>query len=600
MLLCFFYNGLIGFLVFCITDGTILPLTANISPADASRQTPIWSSADANIASINGTTLTANNPGTVTITARAMDRNSSVLDTQIITVTKVDITAINITTATELIDGESSALTAEITPPTSSNQVLEWSIKSGEAFARIINNNAIFGLAPGQVTIVATSTDGTNVSSEKTLTVIASRFAPHAPTRLSAISTGVPNQVRVSWNLVDGSENYNLYQSTENLQDSENRAIEFLQFRHSGITPMSFATNTTVIDLPANQTAFFLVSSINNNRESVTNGAQLSIRPSAFAFAPLRYDGRVWLDRNLGANSVGTDVNDATSFGDYYQWGRPADGHEKRFSGVRNSGRADSITPNNNRFIASSSDWVTTADGVDLDISGAKRRTFWSKIDGFGICPVGFRVPNINELLSLTRDRRFDHLRAAGFRSGLNGQFDSPGSIFLWSIDTRGGEDATTLREEISGGGLGGFFRNRQVKRSVGMSVRCVADTSQASLPVPAFISVTNIDITNSNQALAGTTHELTAEVLPANAALGVLTWSIQGSSSIATVNGNILTARAAGEVIVVATATDGSNIQATQSFTVTPLPANPIAVSGIQITNFATHIKTSIHAMHQ
>jgi hypothetical protein len=38
--------------------------------------------------------------------------------------------------------------------------------------------------------------------------------------------------------------------------------------------------------------------------------------------------GRVWMDRNLGADQVATGPSDAASIGDYYQWGRLADGHE--------------------------------------------------------------------------------------------------------------------------------------------------------------------------------------------------------------------------------------------------------------------------------
>jgi len=41
------------------------------------------------------------------------------------------------------------------------------------------------------------------------------------------------------------------------------------------------------------------------------------------------YTGRVWLDGNLGASQVCTAYNDSTCYGDYYQWGRGTDGHEK-------------------------------------------------------------------------------------------------------------------------------------------------------------------------------------------------------------------------------------------------------------------------------
>jgi uncharacterized protein (TIGR02145 family) len=38
--------------------------------------------------------------------------------------------------------------------------------------------------------------------------------------------------------------------------------------------------------------------------------------------------GRQWLDRNLGATRVATTYNDHLAYGDLFQWGRAADGHQ--------------------------------------------------------------------------------------------------------------------------------------------------------------------------------------------------------------------------------------------------------------------------------
>ena len=44
--------------------------------------------------------------------------------------------------------------------------------------------------------------------------------------------------------------------------------------------------------------------------------------------------GKVWLDRNLGATQVAISSTDADSYGDLYQWGRNADGHQIRTSDI--------------------------------------------------------------------------------------------------------------------------------------------------------------------------------------------------------------------------------------------------------------------------
>ncbi len=44
--------------------------------------------------------------------------------------------------------------------------------------------------------------------------------------------------------------------------------------------------------------------------------------------------GRAWMDRNLGASRVAISSTDEEAYGDFYQWGRGTDGHEKRNSPI--------------------------------------------------------------------------------------------------------------------------------------------------------------------------------------------------------------------------------------------------------------------------
>lgn len=125
------------------------------------------------------------------------------------------------------------------------------------------------------------------------------------------------------------------------------------------------------------------------------------------------YTGKIWLDRNLGAKRVCLSYNDEQCYGDYYQWGRDADGHQK---------------PNSNNFTKISD---TPWDWKPSDSSGKQRQAFWSKTDGSGICPVGFRVPTITEQKTETVSNgvnnqkdafsNFLKLPSAGRRDGLSG-----------------------------------------------------------------------------------------------------------------------------------------------------------------------------------
>lgn len=73
--------------------------------------------------------------------------------------------------------------------------------------------------------------------------------------------------------------------------------------------------------------------------------------------------GRVWLDRNLGASQVCTALDDTNCYGDYYQWGRDTDGHEKSNSSTTATLATDLNTSGNSSFITNGSspyDWVET------------------------------------------------------------------------------------------------------------------------------------------------------------------------------------------------------------------------------------------------
>ncbi len=70
----------------------------------------------------------------------------------------------------------------------------------------------------------------------------------------------------------------------------------------------------------------------------------------------------IWLDRNLGATQVATSITDSNAYGDLFQWGRPADGHEKRDSNTTTI-QATTPQPENGDFFIDPSftirNWLT-------------------------------------------------------------------------------------------------------------------------------------------------------------------------------------------------------------------------------------------------
>ncbi len=100
-------------------------------------------------------------------------------------------------------------------------------------------------------------------------------------------------------------------------------------------------------------------------------------------------EGRIWMDRNLGASQVATDNTDAAAYGDLYQWGRFTEGHQIRTSGATLT-QATTSTP------GAGNDWdglFITPDG-ESDWLSSPNSNLWQGLAGTNNpCPSGFRIP---------------------------------------------------------------------------------------------------------------------------------------------------------------------------------------------------------------
>ena len=119
--------------------------------------------------------------------------------------------------------------------------------------------------------------------------------------------------------------------------------------------------------------------------------------------------GKVWMDRNLGATQVATSSTDAASYGDLYQWGRGADGHQIRTSETTTTS-STTDNPGHGNFV--------TFQDTPYDWRSPQNDDLWQGVNGVNNpCPKGYRLPTTVEL---------DEERATWSLPNSEGAFASP------------------------------------------------------------------------------------------------------------------------------------------------------------------------------
>jgi hypothetical protein len=188
--------------------------------------------------------------------------------------------------------------------------------------------------------------------------------------------------------------------------------------------------------------------------------------------------GKVWLNRNLGASQVATVFNDVDSYGDLYQWGRGADGHEKRTSSTTTTIATDWFSDE----VAGSGTWdglfIITTTGASW-LSFQKDDLWTGTAAENNPCPNGFRVPTNAEFNQerrswLTNDRAGAFtsplkLPAGGYRNS-SANFVSVGFVGRYWSSTTDGVRARRLEFTNADSNLSDNSRGRA------LSLRCIKD----------------------------------------------------------------------------------------------------------------------------
>ena len=168
-----------------ITAGETTQLNLTITPESATYKTAAWTSSNDAIATVdeNGM-VTGVAAGQVQITATTVD-GTQLSATSVVTVLPRKASDITVTPDSVALDiSGSMRLTATITPDDVATTLVQWE-SSDEDVAIVTSKGMVYGVGAGQALIIATTTDGSELSDTCHVTV-------RVPFELSAQSVAVP------------------------------------------------------------------------------------------------------------------------------------------------------------------------------------------------------------------------------------------------------------------------------------------------------------------------------------------------------------------------------------------------------------------------
>lgn len=157
-------------LVSTLGVGQTLTLTPSIYPTNASDKSVAWSSSDPSVASIDGSgVVTANAPGSATITVTTNDGSITATTESVITVV-IAVSNIDISGISAIYVGENATLSASIQPMDAANKQISW-WSSNPSIVSVDQNGNIEGISVGTATIHADATDVGGVKATFDVTV---------------------------------------------------------------------------------------------------------------------------------------------------------------------------------------------------------------------------------------------------------------------------------------------------------------------------------------------------------------------------------------------------------------------------------------------
>ena len=239
-------------------------------------------------------------------------------------------------------------------------------------------------------------------------------------------------------------------------------------------TPSAAGTASFAISIGGQSCSFTLSVSASSGQTWPAGTVHCTEVPTAIVDVTNPITGAIWMDRNLGASQVATSSTDELAYGDLYQWGRRADGHQCRSSPTTET-LSSVDQPAHGDFI------LNVVFNVEpMDWRSPQNDNLWQGVNGINNpCPSGYRLPTEVEQASEVASWSSQNSEGAfssilkltlgGARNYGNGGIDYPGVVGQYGTSTVSGVRITITS-------VNWVVTTPDVVRGKGCTVRCIKD----------------------------------------------------------------------------------------------------------------------------
>ena len=547
-----------------ITDNGTLQLNETLLPANATDKTVTWSIVNGTgIATINSTGLvTAVDNGTVTARATAND-GSGVFGSMVVTISNqlITVTGLSITGPGGIsyinIDDGSLQLNATVLPANASDKTVTWSVINGIGKATINSTGLVTALDNGTVTIRAISNDGSGIYGTIAITI------SNQIIKVNGITiTGAGGSTTIVTN--NGSLQLNAAVLPSNATD---KSVTWSVVNGTGEATINSTGLVSAVDngdITAIATA--------NDGSGITGSLAISISNQVIAVTGITVTG------TAGATTITTDKGSLQLIASVI----PANATNKTVTWSITNGTG-TATINSAGLLAAVNNGAVTVRATANDGSG---------IFGTIIIVISNQITHVSGIT-------ITGAGGATIITAINGTLqlsaavspvDATDKSVTWSIINGTGQAGISASGLVTAISDGIITARATANDGSGVMGNLVINISSTLIPVTS-IAVSGEGGSSSINVDKGSL-QLNAALLPSNATVNTVSWSVTDGNGLASVNSSgLLTAISDGTLTAKATSNDGSGVYGTLLITISNqiVKVVSITVAGTGGTNTIT-----------